>query len=227
MSGATLIAIAIVVFVLLVSAAVVKDWPIAGLVGGGDEASVSSARPASAATDLAAAPAIGDGAKAAAGRDGAAASKDGGGAAGKPDSGNPSGQGSAGIEQDPGNGGGSEETAAGGGGGGEGSAPTQSPGGPSGGSGGTATSGGSGGGSGGGGGGGGTTTSSPSTQVAGTVNETVEQVDQTVTGGALEETGVTQVTEGAVNGVAGPESVVGKTVDEAAGTVEGVLGGNR
>jgi hypothetical protein len=59
--------------------------------------------------------------------------------------------------------------------------------------------------------------------VTSTVNETVNQVDQTVTGGALEETGVTQVTEEAVNGVVGPESAVGKVVDDTVGTVEGIL----
>jgi hypothetical protein len=59
--------------------------------------------------------------------------------------------------------------------------------------------------------------------VTSTVNETVNQVDQTVTGGALEETGVTEVTEEVVNGVAGPESVVGKVVDETTGVVEGIV----
>jgi hypothetical protein len=58
-----------------------------------------------------------------------------------------------------------------------------------------------------------------------TVNDTVNQVDETVTGGALQETGVTQVTEEVVNGVAGPESVVGKTVDEVGNVVGGLLGG--
>jgi len=53
----------------------------------------------------------------------------------------------------------------------------------------------------------------------------VNEVDETVTGGALEETGVTQVTEETVNGVAGPESPVGKVVDETVGAVEGILGG--
>ena len=52
----------------------------------------------------------------------------------------------------------------------------------------------------------------------------MNQVDQAVTGGALEDTGVTEVTEEVVNGVAGPESTVGKTVDETVKTVEGVLG---
>ena len=70
------------------------------------------------------------------------------------------------------------------------------------------------------GGGGGTTTSSTSSKVTSTVNETVNQVDETVTGGALEATGVTQVTEEVVNGVVGPESTVGKTVDETVKTVK-------
>jgi hypothetical protein len=59
--------------------------------------------------------------------------------------------------------------------------------------------------------------------VTDTVNGTVGQVDE-ATGGALEESGVTQTTEGAVNGVAGPESAVGQTVDGAAGAVNGVVG---
>jgi hypothetical protein len=59
------------------------------------------------------------------------------------------------------------------------------------------------------------------------VNNTVNQVDQGVTGGALEATGVTGVTEGVVNGVAGPESAVGKVVDETVDAVGGLLGGKR
>ncbi|MGC1166488.1 MAG: hypothetical protein WA862_10300, partial [Solirubrobacterales bacterium] len=43
MGGATLIALAIVVFAVLVSAQVFRDWPIAALDGGG-EAAVSSGR---------------------------------------------------------------------------------------------------------------------------------------------------------------------------------------
>jgi len=66
--------------------------------------------------------------------------------------------------------------------------------------------------------------------VTSTVNETVSGVDQ-ATGGALGATGVTKVTEEVVNGVAGPESTVGKTVDETIGkvkeTVGGLLGGGR
>jgi len=60
-----------------------------------------------------------------------------------------------------------------------------------------------------------------------TVNSTVDTVDETVTGGALKETGVTGLTEEVVNGVAGPESVVGKTVDEVGNAVGGLLGGNK
>jgi hypothetical protein len=84
-----------------------------------------------------------------------------------------------------------------------------------------------------GGGGGGGTTTGPVT--AGTkqlsevlpevVDGTVSGVDETVLGGTLEETGVTQVTEEVVNGVAGPESLVGQTVDGAGEVVGGLLGG--
>jgi hypothetical protein len=55
-----------------------------------------------------------------------------------------------------------------------------------------------------------------------TVNSTVGTVDETVTGGALEKTGVTGATEEVVNGVVGPESPVGKVVDETVGAVEGL-----
>ena len=48
-----------------------------------------------------------------------------------------------------------------------------------------------------------------------------------VTGGALEEAGVTGATEEAVNGVVGPESALGKTVDETVNAVGGLLGGNK
>jgi hypothetical protein len=62
--------------------------------------------------------------------------------------------------------------------------------------------------------------------VAGAVNNTVSGVDKTL-GGTLGETGVTKVTEETVNGVAGPESTVGKAIDETVKTVGGLLGGNR
>ncbi len=68
---------------------------------------------------------------------------------------------------------------------------------------------------------------STSAAVTETVNETVNSVDETVTGGALQESGVTEVTESVVNGVAGPESVVGKTVDGVGEAVGGLLGGSK
>jgi hypothetical protein len=62
--------------------------------------------------------------------------------------------------------------------------------------------------------------------VTGAVNNTVSGVDQTL-GGALGDTGVTKATEEVVNGVAGPESTVGETVDKVVETVNGLLGGKR
>ena len=185
LSGAGLIAVAVVAFVLLVSAQVFEDWPIADLVGAGDdEAAVSVAQPA------AAGPGVAAGATALAGKAGPGGGPAKGGGDGSSGGGAAAlgGEGVTGSGQQPG-------TPTGGGGGGEA------------------------------GGGGSATTTSTSAQVTSTVNETANQVDQTVTGGALEETGVTQVTEETVNGVAGPESTVGKVVDETARTVEGVLGG--
>ena len=44
-------------------------------------------------------------------------------------------------------------------------------------------------------------------------------------GGTLKETGVTEVTENLVNGLAGPETVVGKTVNGLGEVVNGLLGG--
>jgi hypothetical protein len=58
--------------------------------------------------------------------------------------------------------------------------------------------------------------------VASTVNDTVSGVDS-ATGGALGETGVTKVTEEVVNGTAGPETPVGKTVDKVTDSVGGLL----
>lgn len=216
-SGASLIAAAVVAFVLLVSAQVFEDWPLADLVGGGDEAAVSVAEPAAAGSGAA------GGATAAAGKAGAGG---GAGAAGKGGTGgngaNATGGGGIGGSGQQGGAGGQGGAETGGGGGG-GSAPGQAPGGSSGGSTGTASNGGGGGG-GGGEAGGGSTTTTTSAKATGTVNETVNQVDQTVTGGALEDSGVTQATEEVVNSVAGPESPVGKVVDETVGTVDGILG---
>jgi hypothetical protein len=67
---------------------------------------------------------------------------------------------------------------------------------------------------------------SASGAVTGAVNDAVDEVDGAL-GGALNRTGVTGVTEGALDRVAGPNSVVGQTVDEAAGAVRGLLGGDR
>jgi hypothetical protein len=62
--------------------------------------------------------------------------------------------------------------------------------------------------------------------VTGAVDETVSGVDKAL-GGTLGEAGVTRATEEVVAGVAGPESTVSKTVDEAVETVGGLLGGHR
>src|SRR4051812_1555013 len=80
MSGASLIAAAIAVFVLLVSTQVFGDWPIAGLVGGGD-ANVSTAKEVAAPVAGGAAAGAGKGgakAAAAAGKGGAAGKANGG-----------------------------------------------------------------------------------------------------------------------------------------------------
>lgn len=69
------------------------------------------------------------------------------------------------------------------------------------------------------------TTAKPSEVITETVNETVGSVDETV-GGTLSEVGVTHVTEEVVNGVAGPESVVGKTVDGVGEVLGGLTGGH-
>jgi hypothetical protein len=66
--------------------------------------------------------------------------------------------------------------------------------------------------------------------VTNTVNDTVSGVDE-ATGGTLGKTGVTKVTEGVVEGAAGPESPVGKTVEQTVEkvkeTVGGLLGGGK
>jgi hypothetical protein len=225
LSGAGLIAAAVVAFVLLVSAQVFEDWPLAGLAGADEETSVSSAEPVAPGTGVAAAAVAPAGAKAASGPGGGGGASGGGAAGGGGSS--PSGSQEVGTGQSPVNPGGGDGGGTAPGGNGGGPVPVAAPGGSSGGGGGTASNAGGGGGSAGGGGGetggGSTTASTPSGKVTSTVNETVNQVDQTVTGGVLEETGVTQVTEGAVNGVAGPESTVGKVVDGTVGTVEGIL----
>jgi len=209
--GATLIALAIAVFVLLVSAQVFRDWPIAALGGGGSEgAEVSGAQPLGAVGGDAgaeASPERSDRGAADGGDDGQAR---------RAGSDRPATDGLAPVASGPAGtpgGSGGENDA----GGSPQAATTPS----------TGAGGGAGGGSssGGGAGGGGAPVRSPSSQVAGTVNDTVNQVDEAAVGGALGDSGVTEATEGVVNGAAGPESAVGQAVDGAAGAVGGVVGG--
>jgi hypothetical protein len=62
--------------------------------------------------------------------------------------------------------------------------------------------------------------------VTGTVNETVSGVDS-ASGEALGKAGLTGAVEDVVNGVAGPDSAVGRTVDRASEAVGGLLGHDR
>jgi hypothetical protein len=237
--GATLIALAIVVFAVLVSAQVFRDWPIAALGDGGDEGAVSAAREApggsvrvaDAAVDIHATrgSAAGPGAlkrqrarKDSAGDPGSLAAAGGGLGTTDGQGATETGEAGSGVEREAGT-----PTATG---------SPQSPSSPApSGNTGTSSSGGGSGGNGGGtgtagGGGSGTgsgTASSPTGQVTETVNNTVTQVDEAALGGTLGNNGVTGVTEGVVNGVAGPESVVGKVVDETVGAVGGLLGGGK
>jgi hypothetical protein len=222
MGGATLIAVAIAVFVVLVSVQVFRDWPIAALGSGDESAAVSPAHPADGLTAGATA-GPNAGSAASAGSGAANAKRAGNGSAGGGDLGSAGGQGT--TEQ-----GGSGTGTGGQGGSGAGSpnGSSSSPSSPGAGSGSSSSGGGSSGGGSSGGGGGNTsgTTSSPSGQVTETVNDTVSKVDESALGGTLDESGVTGVTEGAVEGVVGPESTVGKAVDETAGAVGGLLPGN-
>jgi hypothetical protein len=232
MGGATLIAIAIAVFVMLVSAQVFRDWPIAALGDGNEAAEVSQAQPVGGAgaaadgsdsggkADLTRGGGGADRAKAGGGvdaaRGGGSLAVNGGAVGGdgesvREDSGTPGASGGGGGSGDAAGGGAPQATSAPSGGGAV----------SSGGGGGKSTAG-SGGGSGG-------STSSPPTsgQVTETVNGTVNKVDEAALGGTLDNSSVTEVTEGVVNGVAGPESPVGKVVDEAVGAVGGLLNPNR
>jgi hypothetical protein len=199
MSGATLIAIAIAAFVLLVSAQVFRDWPVAALRSGEDGASLSASQ-AAAGTPA--------GIQGAVVGPGAGATTAGGGANGEAGQGG----GSTPAATTEGSGGGGEAGGGAGAGGGPSGAGTGSPAAPA------PTDA-----SAGGGGGPGSTITSTSEKAAETVNGTVKQVDETATGGALDEAGVTPVAEGVVNGAAGIESPVGKVADEAPGAVGGVL----
>jgi hypothetical protein len=203
-----LIAAAMVAFVLLVSLQALRDWPLAG-IGGGDSAGVSAGRPVAPGT----AAGVSAGVVARPARHGAAASRRGGWPNGSRAPGGRRGHLAATSPSSPAHlpdksgPPGSSPTA---GGGSAGSSPP------------AASNPGAGSGSGGGGGSGsqasGGSGTSTSGAVTGAVNGTVSGVDQ-ATGGALSETGVTEVTEGIVNGVAGPKSTVGETVDK---TVEAV-----
>lgn len=225
MSAATLIAIAIVAFVLLVSIQVFRDWPIAAL-GGSNEAHISDSRATSTppATTATTASRAGGATKGPAPGSANGARSNGGSAAAPtqvsegslaPSSGptattSPVDDGGSGNGADQG----SDTPSS--------SSPTQSP--SHSGQGSSSSAGGSGSNA---GSGGSETASTPTGQLTDTVNNTVNQVDEKALGGTLEKTGVTQVAEGVVNGVAGPESAVGKVVDGTVETVTGLLGGKR
>jgi hypothetical protein len=247
LSGTVLIGAAIAVFVVLVSAQVFKQWPGVSFGSNGpDTTQVSDAKsvshtppsesPAGAAAKAKAPIAVAPGHKVASqaensGARGAGTATSTHVAAAAPDTNV--------VAESPGSSGGEAPSGSPGSGGGGSSggspphaaSPAPSSPAPSAGSGGS-------GGSGRGGetstptsGGGGKETSPPpssaSKALTETVNKTVTGVDETVTGGALAETGVTHVTEEVVNSVAGPESVVGHTVDEVGKVVGGLLGGGK
>ena len=208
-SGTALIAAAVVGFVMLVSLQALKDWPLAG-IGGGESTAVSTGRPAGAANPgerqrrphdrRGRGRQAGTGSRPAApGRANAPGGQDGVATAGGPSPG-PSGSESPATNESP---------------------PSSSTGGA------------------------GSTAASSSRrrwlwlkwgQRRGrtgavdlrlchhAVNETVSGVDQATRRRAGASTGVT---EEAVNGVAGPESPVGKTVDKVVETVGGLLGGGK
>jgi hypothetical protein len=223
-SSTALVAAAVVAFVLLVSLQALKEWPLAGIGIGGEDSAVTGpsepgAAPASASAQAAGAAATvaGPATNGGAGRRGERLSRD---AASNQTAVDPSPTASTGSP-----------TA---------QAPPPSPSGPGGSgpsgsssptgsassspaSGGGGSNPGAGGGSTGSSEGGGQTTSGA---ITGTVNKTVSGVDE-ATGGAIGSTGVTEVTEKAVEGVAGPESTVGHSVDEAVKTVGGLLGGDK
>jgi hypothetical protein len=206
-SGTALIGAAVVAFVMLVSLQALKDWPLAGIGGGGDSAAVSEGQPASGAEGAdapggAASAAAGKGANGVGQRQGGANSL--GGQQGR----------NAAADASPAPSG--DEVPSTNSTDGAGSTPSSI----------SASGSGGGSGSGAGAGGKGGAGQSPSGTVAGTVNDTVSGVDQ-ATGGALGETDVPKVTEEVVNGAAGSDSTVGKTVDKVVETVGGVLGGGK
>jgi hypothetical protein len=208
-SGTALIAAAVVAFVVLVSLQSLRDWPLAGLGGGGKEAaesgSVAPGQPAAeGGAPVAGTPAAGTGSSVETiGNRGQSGDRTAGNAPGssgsvRPAAGAPGSNPAAerGDSAQRGNGNGSASR-------GNGSANPP-----------------------GGGNGGGDSSSSASETATGAVNDTVSGVDS-ATGGMLGEAGVTKVTEDVVNGLAGPESTVGKTVDRSAEAVNGLLGDGR
>ena len=220
MGGATLIAIAVVLFVVLVSAQVFKDWPIAALGSGSDASAVSAAH--ATRGPRAAAPASGSAVRSGPGASGnhhARHAGSDGSVAPNNDLASAGGDSTGTSTEGPAGSGGS-----GGGGGSEAPGSNPSPGAsnPA-----TGTSSG-GGGSGGNRGSGSTSNPVTSTveKVTETVNGTVTKVDETALGGALGSSSVTEVTEGVVNGTVGPESAVGHVVEETAGAVGGLLHGD-
>lgn len=203
-SGAALIAAAVVVFILLlVSTQGFRDLPLVD-AGGDESAGIAPARPA-VAESPSGAPVGGTGGRSGDADRSASSPRQSdlaaGGAQGTATSPASSGPGAGGGGSDPSPG--SASTPASGGGNGAGSA-------PSGGGNGRAGSGGNG----------------VSGTIADTVNGAVSGVDRAL-GGALGRAGVTDVTQGVVDGVAGPNSAVGQAVDRTVEAVRGLLGGGR
>lgn len=226
-SSTALVAAAVVAFVMLVSFQALKDWPLAGIGIGGDDSAATG--PSVPGPGSAKSPAEAGGAGATAGTvvakgsarngnghstakqanqvavDASPIATTGSPTAEAPPS-SPAGQGgdtSAPSGSSPtGTASSSPTTGGGGNGGGGGSSP--------------ATETGSGSSAGG-------NSQSTSGAITGTVNKTVSGVDE-ATGGVLGSTGVTETTGKVVESVAGPESTVGKTVDEVVKTVNCLLG---
>jgi hypothetical protein len=225
-SSSALVAAAVVAFVLLVSLQALKEWPLSGIgIGGGDSAAVGPSAPvptgsASSPAQAAAGATTGPVAAKSTARNGNGrpAAKQGnqvavdasptattGSPTAETPTSSPAGQGGSapnGSSSSP-TGSASSAPASGGGGGGGGGGSS-----PSAGSGSTSST-----------ESGGKTTSGAITE---TVNKTVSGVDE-ATGGVIGSTGVTEVTEKVVESVAGPESTVGKTVDEVVKTVNCLL----
>jgi len=224
MSGTALIAVAVVAFVVLVSAQAFKNWPLADLGGGSDSAKTAQGRSAEEASATGASPTAATTAALTADRSGgsrspvearhsgtlvsqeAVGAADVGAGPGIADTGSPGGSSPVEGTSTPAV---KEEGSSGSDAPSAGSSPGSSSGGGS-----SGKSSGSGGSS--------PSSGSVSAGVVNTVNNTVSGVNKTV-GGTLESTGVTKTTEEVVNGVAGPESVVGQTVDKTVETVSGLL----